>query len=208
MERAGLVEPLSMLRHTQAEIAGVPCRVVRLSFTGEVSYELHHPFARSVELWRALFDLGADLGIAPHGLDALTRLRLEKGHILVGQDSDYDSTPRRLHHDWMVNLDAGGDFVGRRAVERTDRLPLDKMLVGLESDGPAPFEGAVAWTADGAYAGYVTSSAWSPTLDRAVMLAWIRTTDGAVPDEVVVEGVAARRVEVPFYDPEGVRARG
>ena len=208
MERAGLTEPLPMLRHTHAEIAGVPCRVVRLSFTGEVSYELHHPFARSPELWRALLDLGADLGIAPHGLDALTRLRLEKGHILVGQDSDYDSTPRRLHHDWMVNLDAGGDFIGRTAIERTNRLPLDKMLVGLECDGDAPFEGAVAWRHDGEYAGYVTSAAWSPTLDRGVMLAWIRTVDGELPDEVVIEGQTARRVEVPFYDPEGVRARG
>lgn len=208
MQRAGLVEPLPMLRHIQTEIAGVPCRVVRLSFTGEVSYELHHPFVRSVELWRALLALGADLGIAPHGLDALTRLRLEKGHILVGQDSDYDSTPRRLQHDGMINLDAGGEFVGRSAVERTNRIPLDKMLVGLESDGPAPFEGAVAWRDDGEYAGYVTSSAWSPTLDRAVMLAWVRTVDGEVPAEVVIEGVTARRVALPFYDPEGVRARG
>ena len=208
LERAGLIEPLPMLRHTQTEIAGVPCRVVRLSFTGEVSYELHHPFARSAELWRALLDLGADLGIAPHGLDALTRLRLEKGHIIVGQDSDYDSTPRRLQHDWMVNLDAGGDFVGRTAVVRTNGLPLDKMLVGLVCDGSAPFEGAVAWRPDGEYAGYVTSSAWSPALDCAVMLAWIRTVDGALPDEVVVDGQTARRVSLPFYDPEGVRARG
>ncbi len=208
MQRAGLREPLTMLGHVHAEIAGVPCRVVRLSFTGEVSYELHHPFARSVELWRALLDLGADLGVVPHGLDALTRLRLEKGHIIVGQDSDYDSTPRRLRHEWMVNLDAGGDFVGRHAVERTGRIPLDKVLVGLESDGPAPFEGAVAWRTDGEYAGYVTSSAWSPVLDRAVMLGWIRTVDGVLPDEVVIEGETARRVDLPFYDPEGVRARG
>lgn len=208
MARAGLDETLSMLRHTHAEIAGVPCRVVRLSFTGEVSYELHHPFARSPELWRALLDLGADLGIAPHGLDALTRLRLEKGHLIVGQDTDYDSTPRRLHHEAMVNLERGGDFIGRHAIERTDRLPLDKMLVGLECDTEAPFEGAVAWRTDGEYAGYVTSSTWSPTLDRAVMLAWVRTVDGDLPDEVVVEGRTARRVPVPFYDPDGERARG
>ena len=208
MERAGLTEPLAMLGHTHAEITGVPCRVVRLSFTGEISYELHHPFARSPELWRALLDLGADLGIAPHGLDALTRLRLEKGHILVGQDSDYDSTPRRLGHDWMVNLNTGGDFIGRAAIERTNRLDLDKMLVGLECAGEAPFEGAVAWRRDGEYAGYVTSAAWSPTLDRSVMLAWIRIVDGALPDEVVIEGQTARCVAAPFYDPEGVRARG
>ena len=208
MARAGLADRLPMLGHVEAEIAGVPCRVVRLSFTGETSYELHHPFARSAELWEQLLELGADLGIAPHGLDALTRLRLEKGHVIVGQDTDYDSTPRRLHHDWMVNLDAGGDFIGRHAIERTSRIPLDKMLVGLECDGEAPFEGAVAWRADGEYAGYVTSSAWSPTLGKAVMLAWIRTVDGELPTEVDIDGRVARRVPVPFYDPEGVRARG
>lgn len=208
MERAGLAEPLAMLRHHTTAIAGVPCRVVRLSFTGEISYELHHPFDRSVELWRALLDLGAGFGVAPHGLDALTRLRLEKGHIIVGQDSDYDSTPRRLHHDWMVNLDAGGDFVGRSAIERTNKIPLDKMLVGLVCDDTAPFEGAVVWRTDGEYAGYVTSSAWSPTLGHAVMLAWIRTVDGDLPNTFVIDGQTARRVDLPFYDPDGGRARG
>lgn len=207
LARLGFDQPLAMLHHTESEVAGVPCRVVRLSFTGEVSFELHHPFARSGELWRALLDAGADLGVEPHGLDALTRLRLEKGHIIVGQDSDYDSTPRRLRHDWMVNLDSG-DFIGRHAVERTNRLPLDKQLVGLESDGPAPFEGAVAWTTTGDYAGYVTSAAWSPTLGRAVMLAWIRADGGELPAEVRIEGEIARRVELPFYDPDGGRARG
>ena len=151
--------------------------------------------------------LGAEYDIAPHGIEALFRLRLEKGHIIVGQDSDYDSTPRRPDHDWMVNLDSG-DFIGRHAVERTNRLPLDKHLVGLECDGPAPFEGAVAWTAAGDYAGYVTSSAWSPTLERAVMLAWIRTTDGVLPADVIIDGRTARRAELPFYDPSGERARG
>ena len=207
LARLGFEEPLPMLHHIHADVADVACRVVRLSFTGEVSFELHHPCARSGELWQALLDAGADLGVTPHGLDALSRLRLEKGHIIVGQDSDYDSTPRRLRHDWMVDLDSG-DFIGRHAIERTNRLALDKQLVGLEGDGPPPFEGAVAWNSDGTYAGYVTSAAWSATLDRSVMLAWIRAVDGAVPDEVLVEGTVVRRVELPFYDPSGVRARG
>ena len=205
--RVGLDVALPMLAHVETEIAGVPCRVARLSFTGEVSYELHHPFARSAELWHALLAHGTDLGVTPHGLDALTRLRLEKGHVIVGQDTDYDSTPRRLAHEWMVDLEAGGDFVGRHAVERTGRLPLDKMLVGLECGEGTPFEGAVAWRADGGYAGYVTSSSWSPTLGKAVMLAWIRLVDGVLPDEVTIDGMTARLVSVPFYDPDGGRAR-
>ena len=92
LARAGLQNPPKFMRHMEAEIAGIPCKVFRLSFTGEFSYELHHPAGDSVKLWRTLMDLGKDLGIKPHGLDALTRLRLEKGHVIVGQDTDFDST--------------------------------------------------------------------------------------------------------------------
>ena len=154
---------LEFMGHMRADVAGVPCQVFRLSFTGELSYELHHPVEQSLKLWRALMTLGADLGIRPHGLETLLRLRLEKGHIIVGQDSDFDATPRRLQHEWMVNLEKP-EFLGRQALLRTNEIPLDKQLVGLEMASPAPPEGAIIWSG-GDYAGYVTSSAYSPLLD-------------------------------------------
>ena len=202
---AGFDAEIPFLGHTEADVAGVPCKIFRLSFTGELSYELHHPFARSVDLWRQLMALGADLGIRPHGLETLVRLRLEKGHVIVGQDTDYDSTPRRIQHEWAVRMDKG-DFVGRHAITRTDRIPLDRLLVGLELDGEPPFEGAVIWHGE-QYAGYITSSTWSPILGRSVMLAWLYEIDGEFPDTITVDGRAARRTSVPFYDPEGIRAR-
>jgi glycine cleavage system aminomethyltransferase T/bacterioferritin-associated ferredoxin len=205
LTRLGFDDPLGFLGHTRATVAGVDCRILRLSFTGELSYELHHPFADSVHLWEQLMLHGDDLGVRPHGLEALMRLRLEKGHVLVGQDSDYDSTPRRLRHEWAVNMDKG-DFIGRHALTRTDRIRLDRILVGLEAEGPAPYEGAVIWHGD-EYAGYVTSSAWSPTLGKSVMLAWLYAFDGVFPEEVDIEGVRAHRTSLPFYDPEGARAR-
>ena len=205
LARVGFDQALPFLAHTVSRVAGVDCRVLRLSFTGELSYELHHPFADSVHLWEQLMVHGEDFGIAPHGLQALMQLRLEKGHILVGQDTDYDSTPRRIRHEWAVNLDSG-DFIGRHAVIRTDRLPLDRLLVGLESVEPPPHEGAVVWRDDD-YAGYVTSSTWSPVLQRSIMLAWLYAFEGEFPDEVRVDGALARRSQVPFYDPEGSRAR-
>ena len=140
LTRAGVADKLRFLAHVEAEVTGVPCRIVRLSFTGEESYELHHPFDRSVELWRALSELGTDLGVHPHGIDVLTRLRLEKGHVIVGQDTDYDTTPRRIGHEWAVRMDKG-DFIGRHALTRTDRLPLDRQLVGLETSGPPSVRG-------------------------------------------------------------------
>ena len=133
------------------------------------------------------------------------KLRLEKGHIIVGQDTDFDSTPRRIHHEWMVKLDKT-DFIGRNAIIRTNKVPLNRQLVGLEMAGTAPIEGAVIWR-DGEYAGYVTSSSYSPVLGKSIMLGWLYLSDGNLPTDVTIDGRPAHRVPVPFYDPEGSRAR-
>jgi Aminomethyltransferase folate-binding domain len=87
------------------EVAGVACRALRLGFAGELGYELHHDRADAMRLCDALLEEGADLGVVPHGLDALRLLRLEKGHILVGQDTDFDSTPAKLGMSWSARLD-------------------------------------------------------------------------------------------------------
>ena len=134
----------------------MPVHVMRLSFTGEASFEIHHPVDRSVELWRGLMAAGEDLGIRPHGLQALFALRLEKGHVIIGMDTELDSTPRRLGMDWAVNMDKP-DFLGRDALARTASLPDHRRLVGLSMDGPAPTEGSPIW-ADGDVIGHVTST--------------------------------------------------
>lgn len=205
LARAGVSRPPAFLHHAHADVAGVPCRIFRLSFTGEVSYELHHDAADSVRLWRALLTLGHDLGVRPHGLEALLRLRLEKGHLIVGQDTDFDSTLRRLGCEWAVRLDKPA-FVGRQAVIRTNRLPLDRQLCGLEMEGAPPAEGATIWNGD-ELAGVVTSSTWSPSLGRSIMLGWVRLEHDALPSDVMIDGRPARRVPTPFFDPEGHRAR-
>jgi sarcosine oxidase subunit alpha len=205
LARATNDELPTFLGHDNIEVAGVPCKIFRLSFTGEMSFELHHPAARSTELWRSLMELGEDRGIAPHGIEALFRLRLEKGHIIVGQDTDYDASPRRLQHEWAVNMNKG-DFVGRAAIERTNEIPLDRKLVGFETDGRALFDGAVAWSGD-EFAGTVSSSTWSPTLGKGVALGWLESIDGSFPEVVQIDGTETRVVAPHFYDPEGSRAR-
>lgn len=192
--------------HAHIVVAGVACRVLRLSFTGEVSYELHHPAADTMRLWRALLDAGAAHGIRPHGLQALLTLRLEKGHVIVGQDTDFDSTLRRIDAEWAVSGSKPA-FVGRDAVHRTNALPRDRRLCGFEMDAPAPLEGAVIHRADGTVAGVVTSSAWSPVLQRSVLLGWLGYDGDRLPDAAFIDGREARRVSLPFYDPEGTRAR-
>ncbi len=206
LTRLGAADRLpSFMGHTDMEVAGVACRVVRMSFTGEISYELHHQASHSRRLWGALMEFGADLGVWPHGIEVLEELRLEKGHILVGLDSLSDSTPRRLGHGWAVRMDKG-DFVGRPAVSRTSGMDLDRLLVGLEMEGDPPPQGAIL-RVQGDYAGFVTSSTWSRVLGRSVMLAWLYARDGGFADDILIEGRPARRVAVPFYDPEGQRVR-
>jgi len=201
--RAGLADPPRFLGHVRAEVAGVPCHVMRLSFTGEAAFELHHPVDRSVELWRALLDLGKDLGIRPHGLQALFGCRLEKGHVIVGMDTELDTTPRRLGMDWAVRMEKPR-FIGRASLERTAKLDDQRRWLGFTMPGPAPVEGAPIWSG-GEVVGNVTGSWQSPLLGKALMLGWLRRTP--FPDRVEIDGRQAVVTRTPFYDPEGQRAR-
>ncbi len=211
--RLGLPDAPRFLGHVEAPIASVPCHVMRLSFTGEAAFELHHPIDRSVELWRALMDAGSDLGIRPHGLQALFGLRLEKGHVIVGMDTELDTTPRRLGMDWAVRMEKPA-FIGRAALERTAKLEDDRRWFGFAMDGDAPVEGApiraLPDDADpgdrgGDIIGNVTGSWRSPLLGKALVLGWQRRRPFA--DRVEIDGRAAVATPTPFYDPEGLRAR-
>ncbi len=203
LERVGLAAPPKFLGHVHADVAGVPCHVMRLSFTGEASWELHHPVDRSVELWRALMEHGADLGIRPHGLQALFGLRLEKGHVIVGMDTELDTTPRRVGMPWAVRMDKP-DFIGRAALERTAKQPDHRRLRGFTMEGKAPVEGAPIFDGDD-IVGHVTGSWTSPILEKAVLLGWLKRQP--FPDRVVIDGREAVVSPTPFYDPEGHRAR-
>jgi len=203
LERVGLPSVPRFLEHVHADVCGVPCHVMRLSFTGEMSFELHHPVDRSVELWQALMARGRDLGIAPHGLQALQGLRLEKGHVIVGMDTELDSTPRRLGMEWAVKMDKP-DFVGRTALARTALLTDNRRLVGLTMPGSAPTEGSPIRSEE-EIVGHVSSSFASPLLGHAVMLGWLKRMP--LPEQVQVDGRSASVSQPPFYDPEGSRAR-
>ena len=205
LARLGLEDAPRFLGHIRAEIAGVPCHVMRLSFTGETAFELHHPLDGSVALWRALMDAGRDLGVRPHGLQALFGLRLEKGHVIVGMDTELDTTPRRLGMDWAVRMEKPA-FIGRASLERTAKLDDSRRWVGFSMDGEAPTEGSpIRSVENGEIIGNVTGSWTSPLLRKALMLGWQRRTPFA--DRVEIDGREAVVTPTPFYDPEGHRAR-
>lgn len=203
--RLGLTEAPRFLGHVRAEIAGVACHVMRLSFTGETAFELHHSLDGSVTLWRALMETGQDLGIRPHGLQALFGLRLEKGHVIVGMDTELDTTPRRLGMEWAARMDKPA-FIGRAALERTAKVEDERRWFGFTMDGQAPPEGSPIRSIDGGEViGNVTGSWTSPKFGKALLLGWQRRRPFA--DRGEIDGREAAVTPTPFYDPEGVRAR-
>jgi sarcosine oxidase subunit alpha len=177
---------------------------IPVGFVGELSFELHHPRGRSVELWDALLEAGAPWGVRPHGLDALDVLRLEKGHVYLAQDTMPDDHPAKLGLRWAVATHKE-EFVGKRALERMDALPLERRLVGLRFDGP-PQRGHPLALED-AIVGRITSCTVSDAAGGPVGLGWLRAVDGEFPTILRAGDVTATVSPTPFYDPEGARLR-
>jgi sarcosine oxidase subunit alpha len=194
------------LRHRTITLAGISVRALRLGFVGELAYELHHPSSRSRELWTALVEAGREVDMLPHGLETVSRLRLEKGHIIVGQDTDFDTIPSAVGLDWAVSRQKEF-FLGQAALDRAADVPLRRRLVGIRWIAEAPAEGSVL-TASGQVVGAVTSSGDAKVLGQGVSLAWLNCgSDGAMPAAVATGHLIGAIAPVPFYDPEGARQR-
>jgi sarcosine oxidase subunit alpha len=196
------------------ELAGRPARVQRVSFTGELSYEISVPANEARALWEELMERGAKLGIAPIGVEAWLTLRLEKGFLHVGTDTDGTTNPLDLGFARIVDNKVG-DFIGRRSLLRPhDRSQERRQLIGLEplsrADRLVPGAHIVTRSGGGMRSeGFVTSAAFSPTLDRSVGLALLERGHARLDDVVTIfdEGrtVQARVVKPAFFDPQGER---
>jgi sarcosine oxidase subunit alpha len=192
----------------QASVAGVNCLILRIGFVGEVGYEIHFAAAYGEHVWDAIIEAGNKHGIKPFGLEPQRILRLQKMHILVGQDTDSESTPYSAAMSWIVKLDKDQDFIGKWALEHYANEEPATRLVGFTlANGHVPTEGAVIVDASGDPAGQVTSSRFSPVLDRVIGMAWVPSPlarDGAqvtISDEG--QTFSAHIQTRPFYDPDG-----
>jgi sarcosine oxidase subunit alpha len=190
-----------------ALVAGVPCLILRIGFVGELGYEIHCPSAYGEHLWDALLEAGGPFGVRPFGLEPQRLLRLQKLHVLVGQDTDSESTPFGAAMPWIVKLDKEEDFIGRWALERYASETPETALVGFTmDDGQVPTEGAVVLDGE-APIGQVTSSRFSPVLQQVIGMAWVpagHATDGAMVK--IADHGRTLQAEVrtkPFYDPDG-----
>jgi sarcosine oxidase subunit alpha len=208
-------EAFPYMRVRLGGVAGVPdCFMWRIGFTGELSYELHVPAAYGLHVWETLMEVGADLGIGAFGVEAQRIMRLEKGHMIVGQDTDGLTNAFSAGLDWAIKLDKD-DFVGRPelAWHRPDD---DLVLVGLQPvDGSVvPPEASQIVQGERQILGRITSSRWSPTLGRSICLGFVAPHLAEPGTVVTVQLPDRRRVDatvqpqLAHFDPEGVRLRG
>ena len=198
----------------EGEVAGVPARLLRVGFVGELGYEIHVPADSAAQVWSAIIEAGAGRGIRPFGVEAQRLLRLEKGHIIIGQDTDGLSTPLESAMDWALKMDKPF-FIGQRSLRIVQGRPLRQKLVGFRfsagDDGDAPKECHLI-IRNGEIAGRVTSVAWSPALDVHVGLAVIAPDLAENGTRFVIRADRGRMLEAevcafPFYDSEGARQK-
>ncbi len=198
----------------EGTVAGVPARLLRVGFVGELGFEIHVPADGAVRAWRALVEAGKSHGIRPFGVEAQRLLRLEKGHIIIGQDTDGLTTPMEAGMDWALKLDKPF-FVGQRSLKIVQGRPLRQKLAGFVfsagDDGVAPKECHLV-IRNGRIAGRVTSVAHSPALGRHVGLALLAPdlTELGTRFFIRADGGRMLQAEVaptPFYDPDGERQK-
>ena len=161
-------------------INNINCRIMRISFTGELSYEINIEAKYGKSLWEKCIDAGKDFNITPYGTETMHLLRAEKGFIIVGQDTDGTMTPIDLQMDWIVSKKKY-DFIGKRSLYRSDTIKEDrKQLVGLLTEDPKEIleEGAQIVSDISKkpveMLGHVTSSYFSPNLNKSIALAVVR----------------------------------
>ncbi|MGH2640649.1 MAG: 2Fe-2S iron-sulfur cluster-binding protein [Actinomycetota bacterium] len=195
---------------TRMAVADVPSLVLRIGFVGEMGYEIHFPSAYGEHLWDAVMEAGRPDGIVAFGLEAQRILRLEKQHILVGQDTDAESDPYEAGLGWMVKDDKE-DFLGLRSLrDLKERGPRERLVGFTAPEHWLPPEGASV-VRDGAWVGRVTSARRSEAVGAVVGLAWVPAdwaADGST-FEIQFGGshtTGTVRTE-PFYDPRGERLR-
>lgn len=210
---------LPYMAYLETDIASCPARVFRISFSGELAYEINVPADCGAAVWTALLAAGQASGITPYGTEAMAVLRIEKGHV-AGMELDGRTTADDLGLGKMLAADK--DCIGKRSLTRPGLAAADRrQLVGLVAvDGRSPIPRGAQLVAGnnhrpaGPIMGHVTSTCYSPTLERPVALALLSGGRGRYGERLrALSPLAGANVEVEvthhvFYDPEGKRLRG
>jgi sarcosine oxidase subunit alpha len=208
-------DALPFMAWADGEIGGITCRAYRISFSGELSYEIAVPASRGLEFWEMLVEAGAEFGVMPYGTECLHIMRAEKGFIMIGDETDGTVIPQDLGLGWAISKKKE-DFLGKRAQQRPFMdNPNRWQLVGLETlDGSVLEDGSYA-IARGQNAngqtnteGRVTSTYHSPTLGKGIAMGLVHNGPDRMGEvlsftKIGAPPVKAKIVSPVFYDPEG-----
>jgi sarcosine oxidase, alpha subunit family, heterotetrameric form len=199
----------------EGQLGGIPARVFRISFSGELSYEVAVPAGQGLAFWEMLLEAGAEFGVTPYGTEALHVMRAEKGFIMIGDETDGTVIPQDLGLNWAISKKKA-DFLGNRGMEREAMISADRwQLVGLETlDGSVLPDGALAPlpgkndNGQQETQGRVTSTYYSPTLGKGIAMGLLHKGPARMGEIVQFQNasggtVAARVVDPCFYDKAG-----
>jgi sarcosine oxidase, subunit alpha len=203
----------------EGRILGIPTRLFRVSFTGELGYEVNVPADYGLAVWDAVHQSGTRYGVVPYGTEAMHVLRAEKGYIVVGQETDGTVTADDLGLSWAIGK-SKSDFVGKRSLARSALANPDRrQLVGLSTDDPsivldegAQLVGSADYAIPTKSRGYVTSAYFSANLNRSIALALVNRGRAMIGERLFVAmptgSIPVQIVNPLFIDPEGKRLNG
>ncbi|MFT8885868.1 MAG: FAD-dependent oxidoreductase [Acetobacter papayae] len=200
-------------------IAGAPVRALRVTYVGELGWELHIPVEFAATVYDALMQAGQAFGIRNAGYRAIETLRLEKGYRAFGSDIGPDHTPYEAGLGWLLKMKSGLPFIGREALEKRRDAPLRKKLVCFTVDDPSVvLLGRETIYRNGERVGWVGSAGFGHTIGKPIAYGYVRQPEGDVTDEFVLSGayeldVATTRVPAkahlkPLYDEQRTRILG
>jgi glycine cleavage system aminomethyltransferase T len=201
--------PYMTLRETT--VAGAPVRALRVTYVGELGWELYTPSEYGLGLWQALWEAGAPHGMVAGGYRAIDSLRLEKGYRVWGADITPDVTPYEGGVGFAVKPDKGTDFIGRDALAAAGE-PRSRLCCLTLDDAFSVALGNEPVRVDGRLAGRVTSGGYGYTIGRSIAYAHLPAQHSAPGTELEVEifgrWVGGQVASEPLFDPEGERVRG
>ena len=199
-----------------ATLAGMPVQLFRVSFSGELAFEINVDSDHALEMWRSVMAAGEEFDITPYGTEAMHVLRAEKGFVIVGQDTDGSVTPVDLRMNWLLSKDK--DYIGKRSLSRSDCIrDYRKQFVGLlslENESVIPEGAQLVDDPDKPVpvpmCGHVTSSYASPTLGHPIALGLVAGGHSRKDETIYALPTDGRRIPVKitspvFYDPKGER---
>jgi len=205
-------ESFPYLAVRSGQVAGVAARLMRVGFVGELGYEIHVAAGRGPEVWQALLAAGLPRGLRPFGVEAQRVLRLEKGHFIVGQDTDGLTDPYEANAMWAVAMKKPF-FVGQRSLRILQARGPRQKLMGIELAAAAPLPRECHLIIDqGTIAGRVTSVTHSRALNKSIGLAMLSPELAQIGRDIQIridngDMLAARVAAAPFYDPKNLRQK-